>query len=122
MSAFETGSRFTVTLDPNVPLERLLLQRLQSLTRSSRHAWLRSLMVEGFLRECRVLECVRTSRPNLIPACTERPPSAPYTLAASPRFTGTSTSVGQPIEPLIELPAMAQADGKPFAHLRRVIG
>ena len=126
MASAEPPSRVTVTLDASVPLERLVLTRLHALTTRSRQSWLRSLLIQGFILECRMLQVVREPRPALDPVVTEArrpvPPSAPYRLAASPRFTGNPKPFAAEHKPRPEVIANSQNDVNPFAHLRRVIG
>ena len=125
MAPTTPASQITVTLDGHIPLERLVLNRVQTLTGRSRQSWLRSLLIQGFLLECRILKIDRESRLEVAPARAEArpvPPSAPYTLTVSSRFTGNTDPVKPAHKPNVEEIATTRTDGKPFAHLRRVIG
>ena len=53
MSAFEISApqRFSLTLDPCLVLERLILARLSGFKRKRAQDWLRALLVQGFLVE-----------------------------------------------------------------------
>ena len=124
MGSAPPPARFAVTLDVKIPLERLILSRLQALDTRARQAWLRSLLTQGFLLECRILKIDRESRPDVESAPAEArpvPPSAPYTLPAASRFTG-STDPAKPARANVEERETTGTDGKPFAYLRRVIG
>ena len=124
MGSAPPPSRFSVALDLKVPLERLILSRLQALDTRARQSWLRSLLTQGFLLECRILKIDRESRLDVEPGRAEArpvPPSAPYTLTASSRFTGSTDPV-KSARANVEAIATTGTDGKPFAHLRRVIG
>ena len=118
--------RLSVTLDVNIPLERLVLTRLQTLTGRARQSWLRSLLIAGFLLECRAIRAAREWRPEVAPPDIEARrsmrPSVLYSLTPAPGFTGNTdatTSLGEPNSAVI---ASASTSTKPFAHLRRVIG
>lgn len=124
MAPTTPASQITVTFDGHIPLERLVLNRVQTLTGRSRQSWLRSLLIQGFLLECRILKIDRESRLEVAPARAEArpvPPSAPYTLTASSRFTG-NTDPEILARANVEEIATTATDGKLFAHLRRVIG
>ena len=45
------SQRFSLTLDPGLVLERMILSRLTGLKRKCGQDWLRSLLVQGFLAE-----------------------------------------------------------------------
>ncbi|MBX3707098.1 MAG: hypothetical protein KF911_10765 [Pseudomonadales bacterium] len=127
MSASEITEplRLSLTLDPDLVLERLILRRLSGLKRKRGQDWLRSLLVQGFLAEGQWIrsECPRdraSSQASRIPTSsfaswlerTHKParpafdPAAPTSTPASPVTTAIC-------------PAPAT---KPFAHLRKVIG
>lgn len=116
MSVTERPVRVTFVLDAQIPLERLILERLGGLNRRAQQSWLRGLVVEGFLLESRAVHIMRESPLDVSRA--KSPRSAPYRL--SPRFMGNAKS-----EPNLA-PAAAMStrspDDKPFAALRRVIG
>ena len=129
MSASEITEplRLSLTLDPGLVLERLILRRLSGLKRKRGQDWLRALLVQGFLAEGQWIrsECRRdndraSSQEPRIPTSpfagwlerTHTPvrravdPRAPTSTPASPITTATSPG----------------AEAKPFAHLRKVIG
>lgn len=119
-------SRFAITLDVRLPLERMLLARLQSLSGRAKQNWLRSLLIAGLLAECRACQTSRESAPTGAPSDVSArapvPRSTPCTWATAPRFTGnvnaeqSSTKFGND-----DRTAARSAD-KPFAYLRHVIG
>ena len=53
VSELTDPKRLSLTLDPGLVLERLILQRLSGLKRKRGQDWLRSLLVQGFLAEGR---------------------------------------------------------------------
>ncbi len=112
------GQRLCLELDPRMPFEALLLQRLQRIPTGRRQAWLRGLLVQGFLDECRLRREVEDGAPGTTTRqgtafaswLTERAPaSQPPPAAKADRCDPPSA-------------AAADARCKPFAHLRKVIG
>ena len=53
VSEVSPPKRLSITLDPGLVLERLILQRLDDLQRKRGQDWLRSLLVQGFLDTAR---------------------------------------------------------------------
>jgi hypothetical protein len=51
-----TQQRLIILLDTRLPLETMILNRLQRLPQSRRKDWLRSLLVTGFSAECQALK------------------------------------------------------------------
>jgi hypothetical protein len=102
--------------------EALILQRLQRIPEKRRQEWLRRLLVQGFLGECRERreadgeafhrQAVKTPRPNTAFSdwLAERAPTS----GARPAATM------EPRDP--PKPVTADTQDKPFAHLRKVIG
>lgn len=119
-------SRLVITLDAQIPLDRMVLKQLQSLSGRSRQAWLRSLVVGGFLAECRACQTVRESRAERpstdLDARSSMPRAAPYAWPSTPRFTGNEKAQAPVRRSEGDDPTTAQSDPKPFAYLRRVIG
>ena len=117
--------RIRLTLDPGLVLERLILKRLAELTRQRGHDWLRSLLIQGFLTEGRWL---RTEGSQTREGRAPRAPEIP----ATPFGRWLGNTVRSPTEfpdrPAVPVPedkpwaARGSSDGKPFAHLRNVIG
>ena len=104
--------------------EALILQRLQRIPTGRRQAWLRGLLVQGFLEECRL------RREADGEACAPRRTTAPRQGKA---FAGwlTERSPAPPPQspPAVKAdlcdpprPAAVDTNDKPFAHLRKVIG
>lgn len=126
MSVCEVSAprRLSVTLDPGLVLERLILQRLGNVQRKRGQDWLRSLLVQGFLTEAR---WIRTGEPyggrgreSDVPAI----PATPFTRWLEQSHANGSSDHEQ--EPqAAEVPTTApgaSAGARPFAHLRKVIG
>jgi hypothetical protein len=61
VSELSAPKRLSITLDPGLVLERLILRRLADPQRKRGRDWLRSLLVQGFLAEGRWL---RTGEPG----------------------------------------------------------
>ena len=118
MANQSNGQRLCLQLDPCMAFEALILQRLQRIPARRRQEWLRGLLVQGFLAECRG----RREADDALPGATmprqgtsfaswltERPPvSQP---APAPKVDR-----GDP-----RRPAAVDTNDKPFAHLRKVI-
>lgn len=125
MSASEITEpqRFSLTLDPGLVLERLILQRLSGLKRKRGQDWLRSLLVQGFLAEGQWIrsECTRDGE-----RASTQEPKIPTTAFASwlQRVpTPASPEAKSAPAPFHGSPVTrSAAESKPFAHLRKVIG
>jgi hypothetical protein len=113
------GQRLGLQLDPRMAFEALILQRLARIPTGRRQAWLRGLLVQGFLAECRLRREAEGE------ACAPQRATAPRQGTA---FAGWLTGHAT-------VPPAVKADGrdppssaavvtndKPFAHLRKVIG
>jgi hypothetical protein len=115
--------RISVVLDPALVLERLILKRWSRIQRARGQAWLRSLLVQGFLTEGQWLrnEVGAAAMLSALPptafarwlggpkrAPQRAPQRAPDPLPARPPQTDCSAEQG--------------SNTKPFTHLRKVIG
>lgn len=121
----EHGSpvRLTVVLNASLPLERLLLEKIYSLNQATQHQWLRSLLVEGWMIECRMLQLACGAAPSAAPTRSRfvlKRSSLMY--RDNPGSTGNKFSAS--------LAPVAQAEtkitplnrDKPLAYLKRVLG
>ena len=126
MAVGKYASRFTVSFNPILPLERVILDRLQPMTTPTRQQWLRSLLIEGFLLECRTLPMGHTPLPASVSAPTfarrPAPPPAPYVFPSTPRSTGNQKQAMFAVDTQADANASRPSLDKPLAHLRRVIG
>lgn len=126
MTPPDSVSRFVMTLDAQLPLERMLLARLQSLSGRSKQTWLRSLLTAGFLAECRVCQTPRESAPTGAPSDVSAqapvPRSAPYTWPSARRFTGNVKAEEPSRKTRTDDTSTVRSGDKPFAYLRQVIG
>lgn len=116
------AERLCVQLDTRMAFEALLLQRLERIPTGRRQSWLRGLLVQGFLDECRLRReaeaeaCVlpRATPPRQGTAfaswLTERSP------APQPPPAVTAARCDPP------RPRAVDTNDKPFARLRKVIG
>ena len=78
------SQRFSLTLDPGLVLERMILSRLSELKRKRGQDWLRSLLVQGFLVEGQWLRRERQSdRDGAAPARSHDPNDAVRELAGA---------------------------------------
>lgn len=129
MSASEITEplRLSLTLDPGLVLERLILRRLSRLKRRRGQDWLRSLLVQGFLAEG---QWIRSECPGDSDRASSQEPRIPMSPFAN-WLERTHTPVRRAIDPATPTPTPASpvttatspgAETKPFAHLRKVIG
>lgn len=121
-----TQHRLNVCLDTRVPLEAVILNRLQRLPQPRQSDWLKNLLVTGFSAECQTLR---------LQAAVPSPQGVfehPYrsTSARTPPSGGEALHRGTatPAEPddrrSVEAPTMVRSANaaKPFAHLKSIIG
>jgi len=129
MSACEITEplRFSLTLDPGLVLERLILRRLSGLKRKRGQDWLRALLVQGFLAEG---QWIRSECPRASDRASSQEPRIPTSPFAS-WLERTHTPARRAVDPASSTPTPATsvttatspiAATKPFAHLRKVIG
>jgi hypothetical protein len=116
------GQRLCLQLDPRMAFEALILWRLERVPKGRRQEWLRGLLVQGFLDECRVRREVDGE------ACAPRRATAPRQGTAFAGWLTERSPAPQP-PPVMKAdrcdpPRSAAVDTneKPFAHLRKVIG
>ena len=121
----EHGSpvRLTVVLNANLPLERLLLEKIYSLNKTTQQHWLRSLLVEGWLIECRMLQLACGS------AQSAAPTGSRFVLKQSsmmcrdnPGSTGNNLSSSLAPVAQAETKTAPPNRDKPLAYLKRVLG
>lgn len=120
--------RVSVPLDPEVLIEALVLARLEALPKRRRADWVRGLLVKGFLTESRLLRSLQTDASAAVNDEQRLPrvAVAGFTfgewgrrpaLAESAKRAGSDIGrSGRPGAPKTDQP------GKPFAHLRKVVG
>ena len=124
VSEVTTPKRLSITLDPGLVLERLILRRLADLQRKRGQDWIRSLLVQGFLAEGRWL---RTGEPGGSQCRVPVDPAIPATPFAR-WLQGAHDNGGSDREPALRsaeaptTPPSTSSNAKPFAHLRKVIG
>ena len=129
MSASEITEplRLSLTLDPGLVLERLILRRLSGLTRKRGQDWLRALLVQGFLAEG---QWIRSECPRNNDRASSQEPRIPTSPFAS-WLERARTPVRRAVDPRAPTPTPTSpvttatspgAETKPFAHLRKVIG
>lgn len=129
MSASEITEplRLSLTLDPGLVLERLILRRLSGLKRRRGQDWLRSLLVQGFLAEG---QWIRSECPRDSDRASSQEPRIPMSSFAS-WLERTHTPARRGVDPAAPTPPPTSpvttatrpvSETKPFAHLRKVIG
>ncbi len=59
-----TQQRLNIILDTRIPLEAMILNRLQRLPQRRRNDWLRGLLLTGFSTECQVIKSQAPSIPQ----------------------------------------------------------
>lgn len=127
MSASEITEplRLSLTLDPGLVLERLILRRLSGLKRKRGQDWLRALLVQGLLVEG---QWIRSECPRDSDRASSQPPRIPTSPFAS-WLERTHTPALRAVDPAAPTPTPASPIttatspvSKPFAHLRKVIG
>ncbi len=131
-STISAPQRFSLTLDPGLVLERLILARLSGLTRKRAQDWLRALLVQGFLVEGQWLRSAREGGGAHAAPIAPTVPPTPFAswlgcAEGSPQRTGVPTAKpARPTVAAVESPTASLPEStmkpKPFAHLRKVIG
>ena len=121
--ADRSAVQLTVVLNPHLPLEKHLLEKLQALNKATRQPWLRSLLIEGLLLESRLLqracEC-----PQQIAGSGAHPDLKRRSMMhrASLGFTGNHLSASLTPTPHAATTTTLLNGDKPLAYLKRVIG
>lgn len=110
-----TRRRLTVTLDPEFPVERCILGRLQRLRRGRGQEWLRGLLVAGYQHEAGAVveDVARRAAPAHAPD--------PLAMPARPAPPPARTSAPAPV-PMESDSTAGPLPAKPFARLQRVVG
>ena len=122
------GRRITVRLDPGLLVEALILKRLNTVPKRRHPDWIRALLVQGFLAECRVVRQLKGTAAQH-PIAKRRVQASPglgfdfgegfARSANAKRDIGVNRHVANKFPPS---PVAAGGADKPFAHLRKVVG
>lgn len=107
-----TRQSITVSLDMRMPLEALILHRLQRLPVCRHEEWVRQLVLAGFRNECQVMKADTIPRSLKGVGNHTNPPSTPN-LDQTSRPSRSSEVASD---------ATSENTSKPFAHLKRVMG
>lgn len=109
--------RLTVTLDPEFPVERCILSRLQRLRRGRGQEWLRGLLVAGYQHEAGAVveDVARRAAP------AHAPVAEPLAMPTRPAPPPARTSAPAPV-PSVSDSTAGPPPAKPFARLQRVVG
>ena len=123
MAEYGSSVRLTVVLNASLPLERLLLEKIYSLNKTTQQHWLRSLLVEGWLIECRMLQLACG------PAQSAAPTRSRFVLKrSSTMLRGSLGSTGNNLSASLAPVTQAETNiaplncDKPLAYLKRVLG
>ena len=122
------GRRVSVRLDPGLLVEALILKRLDTVPKRRHPDWIRALLVQGFLAECRVVRQLKGTAAQH-PIAKRRVQPSPgsgfdfgdgFTQSTKPkRIERKNLHVSN------QVPTSNVVRGgvdKPFAHLRKVVG
>jgi len=119
------GRRVSVRLDPGLLVEALILKRLDTVPKRRHPDWIRALLVQGFLAECRVVRQLKGTAAQH-PIAKRRVQASlesgfdfgeGFARSVNPqRVMRVNRRVSQ------EVHTSPVGAGKPFAHLRRVVG
>ena len=119
-----TQQRLNITLDKRIPLEAMILNRLQRLPQRRRKDWLRGLLLTGFNTECQVIKAQAPPIPQQDDADRRflhwRMPAT----RSGGRSSKSDTSLGSGDQQRAEKAQSSPITHceKPFAQLRSVIG
>ena len=119
-----TQQRLNITLDKRIPLEAMILNRLQRLPQRRRKDWLRGLLLTGFNTECQVIKAQAPPIPQQDDADRRflhwRMPAT----RSGARSSKSDTSLGSGDQQRAEKAQSSPITHceKPFAQLRSVIG
>lgn len=115
-----TGSEHQITfmLDTRVSLEALVLNRLQRMPKTRRQEWLRGLVIQGFRRECQVINDMQPQAATVGTQAVLQTDFSRWLTQASPAREQTPPVSLACSTKVLALPA----GNKPFANLRKVIG
>lgn len=112
-----------IRLDRRVPLEALVMNRLQRVPELRRDEWLRNLLILGFRAEC---QSIKDQQPNANHNNVVSRPTLQYSYGLRHSAINSlsakveSEAVINPIEHNYEV--RNDKLGKPFAQLKKVIG
>ena len=119
------GRRVSVRLDPGLLVEALILKRLNTVPKRRHPDWIRALLIQGFLAESRVVRQLKGTASEH-PVAKRRVQPSPgsgfdfgegFARSVKPqRVMRVNRRVSQ------EVHTSPVGAGKPFAHLRRVVG
>ena len=119
-----TQQRLNIILDTRIPLEAMILNRLQRLPQRRRKDWLRGLLLTGFNTECQVIKAQAPPIPQQDDAdCRFLHWCMPATRSGA-RSSKSDTSLGSGDQQRAEKAQSSPITHceKPFAQLRSVIG
>ena len=117
------ADRFTVALNASLPLERSLLEKLHSLNKATQQQWLRSLLIEAWLIECRMLHLACRSA-RAAASMGSRPALNRSSMMHRVSLGSTGNNSSASVTPVVQSEttiAVPNRD-KPLAYLKRVIG
>ena len=122
------GRRITVRLDPGLLVEALILKRLNTVPKCRHPDWIRALLIQGFLAECRVVRQLKGTAAQHPIAKRRAQPSSGSGFDFGEGFAqSTKPKRIETKNPHVssQVPTSNVVTGgvdKPFAHLRRIVG
>ena len=122
------GRRVTVRLDPGLLVEALILKRLNTVPKRRHPDWIRALLIQGFLAECRVVRQLNSTASENPIAKRRMQPSPGSGFDFSDGFaqsTKPKRIERKNFHVSNQVPTSNVVTGgvvKPFAHLRKVVG
>ena len=123
------AQRISLELDSQMAFEALILQHLDTLPRERRQEWLRTLLVQGYLVEMRLLReigpqglgKIKTQSEDIRQKPLPASPFASWLAQSMPEMKSRAASLKNGRVEKRQEPIQAN-NHKPFAHLRKVIG
>jgi len=94
------GRRVSVRLDPGMLIEALILKRLNTVPKRRHPDWIRTLLIQGFLAECRVVRRLNGIAPEHLIAKRRVQPSPGSGFDFGDRSAGSASALScRPLDP-----------------------
>lgn len=121
-----TQQRLNIILDTRIPLEAMILNRLQRLPQRRRKDWLKGLLLTGFNTECQVIKSQTPSAHQQVGDSDDRRflPWRMPAMRSGVRRSQSDASPGSGDQHSVEKAQRCPSthSEKPFAQLKNVIG
>ncbi|MCB1764314.1 MAG: hypothetical protein KDI27_14410 [Gammaproteobacteria bacterium] len=122
------GQRVSVQLDPGMLVEDLILQRFQSLPKRRQPEWIRSLLVQGFLAESRLIRQLKgaASQTQVVSGRVKQSRGSGFDfrdwIGRSAKLNPVASFTAETLKEDPPYCVQKINSTKPFAHLRKVVG